>query len=45
MNGKLNTDSAAIQNKCGGICDADECEFGAKLQQCVLQVVRSTPIP
>lgn len=54
VHGVLNVDSlqyatndqvnAKIKTKCGTIRDGDECELAAKIQKCIQDVLKSTPI-
>lgn len=48
--GILNTNSLndefsrKIKTQCGSIHDTDECDFAAKLQKCIQEINKTTPI-
>lgn len=54
MHGVLNADSlqyatqneltTKIKTQCGALEDNDECEFAAKVQNCIQNVLKTTPI-
>lgn len=54
MHGNLNADSlqyatnnevtTKIKTQCGAVRDEDKCEFAAKVQKCIQDVLKTTPI-
>lgn len=36
--------SREIKTQCGSIHDTDECDFAAKLQKCIQEIIKTTPI-